>query len=140
MSFSNYAEAALLNSLFGKSSNYGTLSSAPTIYVALCESAPTDDSTGSTLTEAGYSGYARVSTSASDWNAAAGTSPTTIDNANAITFPQSAGTNSTVTHFALVSASSAGNVIAWGALSANKTIETGDVPQFAAGSLDITLD
>ncbi|MFP3344634.1 hypothetical protein R0J87_19345, partial [Halomonas sp. SIMBA_159] len=32
MSFSNYTNQALLNSLFGKTSNFGALASAPTIY------------------------------------------------------------------------------------------------------------
>src|SRR5437016_5231891 len=104
-SFSDYTEAALLNSLFGKTSNYGALASAPTIYVALCTAAPTDASTGSTITEAGYTSYARVSTTAGTWNVSSGTSPSTITNASTITFPTATGGSSTVTHFVLVDAS-----------------------------------
>lgn len=137
MSFSNYLETAILNSLFGKTSDLGALASAPTIYVALCESAPTDTTTGSTLDESGYTSYARVSTVAGDWNSA---SAGALDNANTITFPTSTGGTSLVTHFALVDASSNGNVLVYGALNASKTIDSGDTASFAAGALDVALD
>lgn len=134
MSLSDYAENALLNSLFGKTSALGALGSAPTLYAALFTAAPNDAGGG---TEADYTSYARVSTSAGDWNAAASG---TIDNANAITFPQSTGGSNTVTHVGLFDASSSGNLIAWGALSASRDIASGDTPEFAAGAFDVSLD
>jgi hypothetical protein len=142
MSASDYAELALLNSLFGKTSNFGALASRPTLYVALCTAAPTDASTGSTITEATYTGYARVSTATTDWNAATGTSPATVTNANAVTFGACTAGSSTITHFALVDASSAGNVILWGALSSPSSlaVSTGITPSFAAGALSATCD
>ena len=141
MSFSDYTEAALLNALFGKTSNFGALGSAPTLYVALLTAAPSDSDDGSTITEADYTGYSRQSTAATDWNASSGTSPSTIDNANAIGFPQkTGGADDTVTHVALVDASSGGNLIAHTALNNSKTIQDNDTPEFAAGELNFTLD
>lgn len=132
MSASDYAENALLELMTGK-----TAFSTPTAYVALCTAAPDDTSTGSTITEAAYTSYARVSTAGSDWNSASGGS---IDNANAVTFPKCTGSSATVTHFAIVDASSAGNVLLWGALDASLAISTNITPEFAAGTLTITAD
>lgn len=133
MAFSDFLEAALLDHVFGKASY-----SAPTIYVALFTAAPSDSGGG---TEADYTSYARVSTSASDWNAATGTSPTTIDNANEIAFPASTGGGTdTMTHFGLYDAATGGNLLVWEALDTSKAVASGDTPKFAAGELNVTLD
>ena len=129
---SDYMELEVLDHIFGK----GTYA-VPTIYVALCTAAPTDASTGSTIVEATYTGYARKSTAAGDWNTAAAGA---IDNQNAITFDPCTGSSSTVTHFALVDATTAGNVILWGALDTSLAISNGITPEFAANQLDVTLD
>jgi hypothetical protein len=134
MSFSDYLENALLNSLFGKTSDLGALASAPTIYVALFTATPNDAGGG---TEADYTSYARVSTTSSDWDASASG---TVDNANAITFPAATGGSNTVTHFALFDAASAGNLLAYGALDSSLAVSSGITPQFAAGEFDVTLD
>lgn len=135
--FSNYAEKALLDHLFGKGSY-----TVPTIYVTLLTAAPTDASTGTTIAsdEADYTSYVRVATVAGDWNAATAGDPTSLTNAAAIEFAQSTGGSSIVTHFALVDASTAGNMLAWGALNTSKTIDVGDTPSFAIGSLTVTLN
>lgn len=133
MSASNYLELAILDHIFGKA----TFTAPSNIYVALCTSAPTDTSTGSTLTEANYTGYARKQTSPSDWASA---SAGAIENANAITFAACTAGSSSATHFALVDASSAGNVLYWGALGATLAISAGIVPEFAAGDLVVTAD
>ena len=96
---------------------------------------PADD--GSGLAEPSGNAYARVQTSASDWNTASGGS---LDNANDITFPQATGSWGAITHFALFDAATGGNMLAHGALSQSKTIGTGDTAQFAAGDLDVSLD
>ncbi len=137
MGASDYCEEAILNALFGKTSAFGTLSSRPTIYVALLTAAPSDTSTGSTITEANYTGYARVATAPTDWNAWVNDK---ITNANPITFPEATGGSSTITHFALVDASSGGNVLFYGALPVQMTISTGITPMFKAGDLSVTAD
>jgi len=130
MSFSNYWENEILDHLFGK----GTYT-PPTIYVGLSTADPGDD--GSGLAEPSGNGYARVETSAADWNTASGGA---LDNANDITFPEATGSWGTITHFALFDAATGGNMLAEGALSASKAIDAGDTAKFAAGDLVCSLD
>ena len=138
MSFSNYAAQALLNSLFGKTSNYGALGSAPTIHVALFTTAPGEDGTGGT--EVSGNGYARVATTAADWAGATDADPSVVTNANAITFPSATGAWGTVTDFGLYDASTGGNMIATGSLTTSKAPTSGDTPKFAANELSASLD
>src|SRR5690606_40337569 len=98
MSFSNYTAQAVLNSLFGKTSNFGELASRPTIYVALSTADPLED--GSGVAEPAGNGYARAATTPADWNDATLADPSVINNANAIAFPQATGAWGTITHFA----------------------------------------
>jgi len=66
---SDYAAIALLNSLFGKTSNWGALASVPaTFYIALWTTTP--DSAGAGGTECSGTGYAREAITASSWGAA----------------------------------------------------------------------
>lgn len=130
-SFSDYTENMVLDHITGKTSF-----TKPTVYIALATAEITDSTTGTTITEPSGNGYARKSTSGSDWNAASGGS---VSNANTITFTQASGSWGTVTYFALIDASSTGNILAWGQLSASKTISNTDTVSFAAGQLVITL-
>lgn len=129
-SFSDYWENEVLDHLFGKGSY-----TPPTIYLGLSAADPGDDGAG--LSEPSGSGYARASTAASDWNAAAGG---LLGNANAITFDAATGDWGTLTHFALFDAAVSGNMLAHGTLTQAKTIGSGDTARFAAGDLDVTLD
>jgi hypothetical protein len=137
MPLANRSHQALLNSLFGKTSNFGALASVPTVYVGLSTTTPT--MAGGNITEPSGNNYARVATAAGDWNAGTNADPSLLDNANAITFPQASGSWGTCTHFVLFDASSGGNVLGYGALTTNKTPTTGDTPSFPAGSLDVTI-
>ncbi len=129
-SFSDYWENEILDHIFGKG-NY----TPPTIYVGLSTADPLDD--GSGLAEPSGNSYARVQTSAGDWNTASGG---TIDNANDITFPEATGSWGTITHFGLFDAASGSNLLAHGTLSQSKSITTSDTAKFAAGDLDVSLD
>ena len=128
--FSNYWENKILDHIFGKGSY-----TPPTIYVGLSTADPTDE--GSGLAEPSGNGYARVQTSASDWNAASNGS---LDNASNITFAQATGIWGTITHFALFDTATAGNMLAYGALSQSKAIGVSDTARFEAGDLQISLD
>ena len=128
-SFSDYLEAEVLDHVTGKGSY-----TSPTTYVALSTADPTDDNSG--IAEPSGSGYARVTTSASDWDAAASGATA---NAAAITFPEASGAWGTVTHFALFDASTAGNMLMYGTLDASRVITSGITPRFSIGELDITL-
>jgi hypothetical protein len=129
-SFSDYWEDKILDHVFGKV-NY----TPPTIYVALSTSDPLDDA--SELTEPTGNAYARVETSPSDWNAATDGS---LDNANDIIFPKATGSWGTITHFALFDAATDGNMLAYGALSPPKVVDSSFTPIFDAGDLNISLD
>ncbi len=129
-SFTDYWENEILDHIFGKGSY-----TPPTIYVGLSTADPLDDASG--LAEPSGNGYARVQTSASDWNAASGGS---LDNASDITFAQATGNWGTVTHFALFDAATGGNMLAHGTLGQSKAIDSSNAARFEAGDLDMSLD
>lgn len=127
---------------------------APTVLcTALTTAAPTDASTGATIAEAAYTGYARgqLNPSASNWKgtnnetagASAGTSGTVKNNA-IITIGSAATSGPTVvTHFVVLDSCTigAGNVLYWAALTAQKTINNGDpAPTFAVDALTVQVD
>ena len=105
------------------------------IYLALCTSIPTAASTGTTIVEASYTGYARKQIAAADLNAA---SAGQMTNANAITFAACSGSTSTIIAFAICDAATVGNVIYWGSIT-SKVIDVSNTPAtVAAGALVLT--
>lgn len=132
---SDYLENEILDHILG-----GADYSRPaTLYLALLTAAPTDASTGSTITEATYTGYARVAitNNATNFPAASGGAKS---NGTEIAFAECTAGTSTVTHWALLDAATLGNILYWGALTTSKDISTGDTPKVAVGDLDITED
>jgi hypothetical protein len=127
-SFTDYCENKVLDHVVGKTSF-----TMPSIWIALFTAAPSDTGGG---TEATGGSYARKSTAGADWAAASGGA---TSNANAITFVTPTGSWGTVTHFALMDASTAGNMIAWAPLTTPQAVGTGNTVSFAVGELDITL-
>jgi len=134
-SFSDFLENELLDHILGNSA----YTPPATVYIALCTAAPTDASTGSTITEATYTGYARASVvnNATNFPAASGGSKS---NGTQITFADCTGGSSVITHIAVCDALTAGNVLAWGSLSETKTVTNGDQLIFEISKLTITLD
>lgn len=131
MSKSNYLENAILGHELG----VATYTPAATQYLALFSAAPNDAGGG---TELSGSGYARKAvTLAGAWAAPSGGQSS---NANAISFNQASGDWLQATHFAIFDASSAGNMLRWGALTTPKTVLSGDIASFAAGAIVITED
>lgn len=124
-------EQAIINHWLGKAS----YTMPANLWIGLSTTTPTD--AGGNVTEPSGNGYARVSTAPADWNSASGTAPAASTNANAVTFPAATGSWGTVTHFTVHSASTAGTVKAWGALTTSQAIGNGNTPSFAAGSLTI---
>lgn len=131
-STSDYLENKIVDHYIGK-----TVYPLPSVHIALCTAAPVDSDTGSTITEAAYTGYARVAIPGADWNAASGGTAT---NANPITFPAATGGSETVTHFALLDAASNGNMLLHGALNNSLAVSNGITPQISAGSLSVSQD
>jgi len=129
-SLSNYAENKILDHLVGKTSF-----TMPVAWIALSTADPTDDASG--ISEPSGNGYARVETSASDWDAAASGATA---NAAAITFPTASGSWGTISHFAIYDAETDGNMLAHGSVTTPTAISTNQIPTFAIGELDITAD
>jgi len=123
-----------------------TWAKPPALWVALFTAAPSDAGGG---TEVSSGAYARVNLPASDTNWTAtqgGTSGVSIGtggmtaNAVAITYPAPTADWGTVGWFAIFSASIGGTMYVWDALSAPRTILSGDpAPSFAPGSLQVTI-
>lgn len=134
--FSDYAEAAVLNHVTGKSAL-----TSPTVYLALCTAAPTDASTGATLVEATYTGYARLLVAAASWNTASSPGGT-ITNSAQLTFANCTGSTSTIVGWALTdnATTGAGNVIMWGTATSTVISTTQTPATVAAGALSLSLD
>lgn len=114
----------------------GTATRPTAWYVALYTSAPNDASTGSTGgTEVSGNGYSRQSVTFAAASSPGGTTTST----NAQSFTASGGDFGTVTHMAIIDASSGGNMIWHGALTTSRTVSDGDTLTFSAGNIDLTL-
>ena len=129
-SFNDYTENLVLTWLFT-----GSSATRPTAwYVGLFTAAPSDTGGG---TEVTGNGYARKVTGTMS---VSGTAPTTATNDAAIEFSAASGGNwGTIGWAAIFDASTGGNMLAWAALTADRTINDGDVFRIPTGSLDITL-
>lgn len=141
MGFSNYAVSAILNSLFGKTSDFGALATRPTIYVGLSSTAPT--AAGANVTEPSGNNYSRKSTAASDWNASTSGTGNAVSNANTIELDSPSGSwasGANLTHFVFYDASSGGNFLGSTALSTPKAFTTGDTPRFLAGNISFDIN
>ncbi len=56
-----------------------------------------------------------------------------------VTFDAATANWGTITHVAIMDASTSGNVLFWGAVTTSKTIETGDTFQVSSGNLTVSL-
>lgn len=133
-SMSDYLETAVLNLTLR-----GTALTPPSgTHLALFTTDPTDAASGAEATGAWY---ARQSIGlSSGWTApadSAGGKQST--NANQIAFGAVTGSSITVTHIGIFDAASGGNLLYHSALVASKTLQVGDVLQFAANSIAVTL-
>lgn len=124
--FSDYAENKILNLMRNVA-----WTEFPA-YVALFTTATSDDGTG---TEVSGNGYARELADLTDATGAGGTT----SNAGDITFTTATGSWGTVTHLALMDASTSGNMIMHSALDVEKAVGDGDTFKINAGDLDVTV-
>ena len=124
--FSDYLENQLLS---------GTLRNiaytpVATVYIGLHTTATNDDNSG---TEVSGGSYARTSC------AFAAPSGGSSSNSALVTFPPASASWGTVTHFGIYDAAAAGNLLYWGALTVNKTVDSGDIFTIPASNLTVTL-
>lgn len=127
---SDYLEDKLLDHVLGNTA----FSQPSNIYLALftadtgleANSPSAEISTSST-------GYSRQSVSfAASSSGSASTSAT-------VTFSAATANWGTVTHVAVMDASTSGNVLFYGAVTTSKTIESGDTFQVSSGNLTVSL-
>lgn len=141
MAKSDYLENAIIDMVFR-----GVPFTPPSkVYIALFTGAPSDAGGGTEVTGGSYA-RAESNADSSNWRNTqnSGTGPSTgtsgqTSNLQTITFPAPTANWGTVTHFGIFDASSSGNLLYQGALTAPKTINNGDpAPTFPAGSLVVT--
>ena len=135
---SNYLESALMQEVFN-----GVAYTAPSTWVSLYTTDPTDADSGTEVTGGSYARlrvYAQAGGSP-DWNTAVvdGTGYL-VDNSDVLTFTTATASWGTVTHFGIHDAVTAGNLLFHGALTASKAVGSGDTFTFPAGDLDLKLD
>lgn len=111
------------------------------LFVALYTVTPTDAAASGTEVTGGA--YARVSVTqnATNWPAASAATPSVKASGTAFTFPTPTANWGVVVAWAILDASTAGNMVTYGAVSPSKTVNNGDpAPSFAVGALTVTCD
>lgn len=122
-SISDFLENELADHVF----NNAAYTPPATVYLALSTADPTD--AGSGMAEPSGNGYARQ---AITFGAA---SARRVTQSATVTFPQATGAWGTITHWAIFSASTGGNMLAHGAFSASKSVVSGNTPSVASGQV-----
>lgn len=128
LSFSNFLETELLDHVFANNA----YTSPAAVYVSLHTANPDEDASGAEVTTSGTN-YVRQTGSFT-------VSGNTATTDAAIEYPTATASYGTVTHIGIWDAESAGNMLAYAALTTSKTIASGDVFRIPAGDIDITLD
>ena len=122
---SNYLEDKLIDHFLGTT----TYTKPSSVYVALYTVAPSDSGGGTQVTGGSYA--RQVATfSASSAGATSNTGNIDFTGMPACT----------VVAIGIFDALTTGNLLLWGTLTANKTVDAGDTLRIATGDLDISID
>lgn len=128
-SASNYLEDEVLDHVLGKGTRDFT--SPANLFVSLYTTDPGEDDSGS---EVSGNGYARTAVT---FNAS---SSGTATNNGDVTFPAaSGGAFGLISHIGIHDASTAGNLLFYGALTASRQVDDGDIFQISDTQLSISL-
>ena len=122
---SNYLEGKLIEHVLRNTA----YTSPTTVHLSLHTANPAEDASG---TEVSGSGYGRQAIAFGAHSNGA------CSNSAVEEFTASGGAFGTVTHFGIFDASSSGNLLYYGALTASKVVADGDTLKFAIGSITIT--
>lgn len=125
-SFTDFLENELLDHVFRNAAYTSPIN----VYLALFTANPTDAGGGTEVSGAGYTRQAIT------FGAASGGA---ISNTVAVSFTASGGNYGSVTGVGIFDASTAGNMLAWDAIT-SATVNDTDTLTFAIGDIDITLD
>jgi hypothetical protein len=129
---SDYLENSLLDHVLGGS----TYTQPSTLYLGLFTdsgSTAANLEAGTLTDEVSGGSYARETIT---FGAASGGS---ASNDATVTFTTATASWGTITHVAILDASTGGNVLFWGAVTTSKTIDSGDTFQVSSGNLTISL-
>lgn len=136
-SMSAYLEKALLEHATGRASF-----TMPTPFLALLTVVPTAASTGTTITEATYTGYARLSLSGTaGWNATSGSAPAVIKNKALAQFAACTGGSSKIKAVALLDVVTVktGNMLVWTEVAEFEVSTTATPAEAAAEAIEFSL-
>lgn len=125
---SDYSEKLLLDWMM----TTGAATRPTAWYVALYTAAPSDSGGG---TEVSGNGYSRQSVAFAAATSGAGTT----SNTGTVAFTASGGNWGTITHIGVHDASTSGNLLWHGSMTASKTVNDGDTLEFAIGNIDLAL-
>lgn len=125
-SFSDYLENALIDATLRSTS----FTSPSAVYAALHVSAPTDADSGIEVIGGGYSRQAVSFKPPVNGN---------TSNNGPVIFGMATTSWGTITHFGIYDASTAGNLLYWGALGQVKVVDNGDFFTAPDGLLTISL-
>lgn len=103
----DYSARASLNYITGRAAP----PPLPQAFMALFTTAGSDNGTG--FVEVSGGGYARVATTPATWAAPSGSSPVSITNALAISFPTATASWGNVTSWGFFDAATGGNLLTW---------------------------
>jgi hypothetical protein len=114
-------------------------SPAASVYIALLTADPLDNEAG--FAEVSGGSYARKATAAggTDWNPASAGAPSSIDNANDLTFVTATADWGIVTHIAIMTALTFGDMRWHMSLAVSRDIKNGDTFTLPAGAIILTL-
>lgn len=137
---SNYLENKVLDHTLGNTA----FTQPSSLYLGLFTNTSTNAAAnleaGTLTDEVSGGSYARVDINVDGTSGAFDTaSGGSTSNTQTITFTAATANWGTITHIAVLDASTSGNVLFWGAVTTSKTIESGDTFQVSAGNLTISL-
>lgn len=133
---SNYTENNLLAFIFR-----GVAFPAPgTIAVGLYTTLPGEDATGGVEVSGGSYARQTVARGTTEWKDPSAATQGETNNVNAINFPVATANWGTVLGVGVFDATSGGNLLYFGALAANKVVNSGDQFKFNAADLKVTED
>jgi hypothetical protein len=122
---SNYLENKVLDHILGTT----TYTMPSTVYVALYTAAPNDTGGGTQVTGGSYARQTAV------FDAASSGATQNTGNIDFTNMPAC-----TVVAIGVFDALTTGNLLVWGTLATNKSLDAGDTLRIATGDLDISLD
>lgn len=135
--FSQYIAQAIFDATL--KSTRSNMTAAPGVFLALHTAAPTDAAGGN---EATFAGYVRVDIASKMTSSVVVSSPESTvraTNTSDILFPASTGATQTVSHWSIYDSVTAGNMLYSGALTASRSVQSGDVVVVPAGIVSIDL-